>query len=58
MATLDKDKARALIGLVERKRPYLLYKHADSMLRSALEFGRLETVKVCLRRSLSFFIKA
>ena len=42
----NEDMAKALIGLVERKRPLLLRKHADSMLRHAVESGSLETVKV------------
>ena len=42
----NEDMAKALISLVERKRPQLLRKHADSMLRHAVESGSLETVKV------------
>ena len=55
MAAMDDDKSRALIDLVERKRPQLLRKHADSMLRHAFSSGRLATVKVRMYGRLNAF---
>ncbi|XP_065838952.1 short transient receptor potential channel 4-like isoform X2 [Oscarella lobularis] len=46
----NEDMAKALISLVERKRPQLLRKHADSMLRHSVESGSLETVKLLLKK--------
>ena len=40
------DKGKTLISLVEQKRPQLLRKHANSLLRQAVKSGSLETVKV------------
>ena len=40
------DKGKSLISLVEQKRPQLLRKHANSLLRQAVKSGSLETVKV------------
>ena len=47
MTTLnDEDMVRTLIDLVERKRPELLRKHADDMLRYAVDCGSFAAVKV------------
>ncbi|XP_065839479.1 short transient receptor potential channel 4-like isoform X4 [Oscarella lobularis] len=51
MTTLnDEDMVRTLIDLVERKRPELLRKHADDILRYAVDCGSFAAVKVLLEK--------